>query len=144
MTQERGGPAGKAPDRPSPAIGQEELRRLVHGDVLVAGAAAAAALVALAVLAVGRLGLVSETAAATVVVALAAVIGVACFFRFGSGPRALWRDRLIVIAPVFLVAAPAIVAVHDLGGGPVVAILSGAAGSAAAVLLGAVLASRRA
>jgi hypothetical protein len=132
------------PGRPSPANGQEELRRLVHGDVLVAGAAAAAALVALAFLALGRLGLVSETAAATVIVVLTAVIGVACFFRFGSGPRALWRDRLFVIAPVFLVAAPAIVAVHDLGGGPVVAILSGAAGSAAAVLLGVLFGSRRA
>ena len=143
MTQERGGPAGEAPDRPSPAIGQEDLRRLVHGDVLVAGIAAAGALAALAFLAVGRLGLVSENAAATIVVALAAMIGVACFFRFGSGPRALWPDRLIVIAPVFLVAAPAIVAVHDLGGGPVVAILSGAAGSAAAVLLGVVFGSRR-
>ena len=86
----------------------------------------------------------SETAAATVVVVLAAVIGAACFFRFGSGPRELWRDRLIVLAPVFLVAAPAIVAVHDLGGGPVVAILSGAAGSAAAVMLGVGFASRRA
>jgi hypothetical protein len=85
----------------------------------------------------------SETAAATVVVVLAVVLGVACFFRFGSGPRVLWRDRLIVVVPVFLVAAPAIVAVHDLGGGPVVAILSGAAGSAAAVLLGVVFASRR-
>jgi hypothetical protein len=34
--------------------------------------------------------------------------------------------------------------VHDLGGGPVVAILSGAAGSAAAVLLGVLFGSRRA
>ena len=112
--------------------------------MLIAGIAAAGALLALAFLAAGRLGLLSETAAATVVVLLAVGIGVACCFRFGSGPRALWRDRLIVIAPVFLVAAPAIVAVHDLGGGPVVAILSGAAGSAAAVLLGVGLASRRA
>ena len=143
MTQERGGPAGE-PDRPSPAIAPDDLRRLVRGDVLVAGLAAAAALLALAILAIGRLGLVSETAAATVVVALAAAIAVACFFRFGSGPGTLWRQRLIVVAPVFLVAAPAIVAVHDLGGGPVVAILSGAAGSAAAVLLGVVFASRRA
>ena len=139
----RGGPAGEA-GRPSPALSGDELRRLVRGDVLVAGIAAAGALLALAILGAGRLGLLSETAAATVVVALAAVIGVACCFRFGSGPPALWRDRLIVIAPVFLVAAPAIVAVHDLGGGPVVAILSGAAGSAAAVLLGVGLASRRA
>jgi hypothetical protein len=144
VTPERGGPAGEAPDRPSPAIGQEDLRRLVHGDVLVAGISATGALVAVAFLAMGRLGLVSERAAATVVIALAALIGVACFFRFGSGPRVLWRDRLIVIAPVFLVAAPAIVAVHDLGGGPVVAILSGAAGSAAAVLLGVLFGSRRA
>ena len=139
----RGGPAGEA-GRPSPALSGDELRRLVRGDVLVAGIAAAGALLALAILGAGRLGLLSETAAATVVVALAAVIGVACCFRFGSGPGAFWRDRLIVIAPVFLVAAPAIVAVHDLGGGPVVAILSGAAGSAAAVLLGVGLASRRA
>ena len=85
--------------------------------MLVAGIAAAGALLALAFLAAGRLGLLSETAAATIVVLLAVGIGVACCFRFGSGPRALWRDRLIVIAPVFLVAAPAIVAVHDLGGG---------------------------
>jgi len=116
----------------------------VRGDVLVAGAAAGAAIAALALLAAGRLGFVSQDAAATAVVLIAAVAGIACFFRYGSGPRALWRDRLIVVAPVFLVAAPAIVAVHDLGGGPVVAILSGAAGSAAAVMLGVVFASRRA
>jgi hypothetical protein len=139
----RGGPTGEQAGRPSPTLSSDELQRLVRGDVLVAGVTAAAALAAAAALGVGRLGLMSETAAATVVVALAAVIGAACFFRFGSGPRALWRDRLIVVAPVFLVAAPAIVSVHDLGGGLVVAILSGAAGSAAAVLFGVVLASRR-
>jgi len=144
VTQERGGPAGDAPDRPSPNLSSEELRSLVRGDVLVAGAAAGAAIAALALLAAGRLGFVSQDAAATAVVLIAAVAGIACFFRYGSGPRALWRDRLIVVAPVFLVAAPAIVAVHDLGGGPVVAILSGAAGSAAAVMLGVVFASRRA
>ena len=140
----RGGPPGDTTGRPSPALSADELQRLVRGDVLVAGVAAAGALAALAFLVVGRLGLMSETAAATVVVAITAVIGVACFFRFGLGPRALWRDRLIVIAPVFLLAPAAIVAVHDLGGGPIVAILSGAAGSAAAVLLGVVLAARRA
>lgn len=139
MTDARGGPAG----RPSPALEPEELRRLVRIDVLVAGIGAAASIAALAVLVVGRLGLVSETAAATFAVAVTALIGVACFFQFGSGPRELWRDRLIVIAPVFLAAPPAIVALHDLGGGPIVAILSGAAGMAAAVLLGVAVASRR-
>ena len=77
--------------------------------MLVAGIGAAAAIVALAVLVVGRLGLVSVTAAATVAVAIAVVVGAVCFFQFGSGPRELWRDRLLVIAPVFLVAAPGIV-----------------------------------
>ena len=74
---------------------------------------------------------------------LVAGVGAACFFQFGSGPRELWRDRLLVIAPVFLVAAPGIVGLNDLGAGPIVAILSGAAGFGAAVLLGTAVASRR-
>ena len=139
MTETRGGPEG----RPSPALGAEELRRLVRADVLVAGISAAAAVAAVAVLAIGRLGVLSETAAATVAVAAGAGVGAACCFQFGSGPRVLWRDRLIVIAPVFLVAAPAIVGLHDLGAGPVVAMLSGAAGFGAAVLLGGTFAARR-
>jgi hypothetical protein len=139
VTDARGGPAGRS----SPALTPEELRRLVKVDVLVAGIGTAAAIVAVAVLAVGRLGVVSETAAATVAVAIAAVVGAACFFQFGLGPRELWRDRLLVIAPVFLVAAPGIVGLNDLGAGPVVAILSGAAGFGAAILLGTAVASRR-
>jgi hypothetical protein len=111
--------------------------------VLVAGISAGAAVAAVAVLALGRLGLLSDTAAATVAVAVGAVVGAVCFFQFGSGPRVLWRDRLIVIAPVFLVAAPAIVGLHDLGAGPIVAMLSGAAGFGAAVILGGAYASRR-
>jgi len=139
VTDARGGPAG----RPSPALTPEELQRLVKVDVLVAGIGTAAALVALAVLVVGRLDLVSVRAAATVAVAIAAVVGAACFFQFGSGPRELWRDRLLVIAPVFLVAAPGIVGLNDLGAGPIVAILSGAAGFGAAIVLGAAFAARR-
>ena len=139
MTDARGGPAG----RPAPAHTPDELHRLVRVDVLVAGIGTAAAIVALAVLVVGRVDVVSETAAATVAVAIAAVVGAACFFQFGSGPRELWRDRLLVVAPVFLVAAPGIVGLNDLGAGPVVAILSGAAGFGAAVILGTALASRR-
>lgn len=139
MTDARGGPEG----RPSPALTPEELRRLVKADVLVAGIGAAAAIVALSILVVGRVGLVSVTGAATVAVAIAAVVGAACFFQFGSGPRELWRDRLLVLAPVFLVAAPGIVGLNDLGAGPIVAILSGAVGFGAAVVLGAAVASRR-
>jgi hypothetical protein len=139
VTDARGGAGG----RPSPALTPDELQRLVRVDVLVAGIGTAAAIVALAVLVVGRVDVVSETAAATVAVAIAAVVGAACFFQFGSGPRELWRDRLLVVAPVFLVAAPGIVGLNDLGAGPVVAILSGAAGFGAAVILGTALASRR-
>jgi len=139
VTDARGGPAG----RPSPALTPAELQRLVKVDVLVAGIGTAAAIVALAVLVVGRLDLISVTAAATVAVAIAAVVGAACFFQFGSGPRELWRDRLLVVAPVFLVAAPGIVGLNDLGAGPIVAILSGAAGFGAAVVLGAAFAARR-
>jgi hypothetical protein len=139
VTDARGGPAG----RPSPALTPDELQRLVRVDVLVAGIGTAAAIVALAVLVVGRVDVVSEAAAATAAVAIAAVVGAACFFQFGSGPRELWRDRLLVVAPVFLVAAPGIVGLNDLGAGPVVAILSGAAGFGAAVILGTALASRR-
>jgi hypothetical protein len=139
VTDARGGPAG----RPSPALTPDELQRLVRVDVLVAGIGTAAAIVALAVLVVGRVDVVSEAAAATAAVAIAAAVGAACFFQFGSGPRELWRDRLLVVAPVFLVAAPGIVGLNDLGAGPVVAILSGAAGFGAAVILGTALASRR-
>lgn len=139
MTDARGGPVG----RPSPAGTPDELRRLVRVDVLVAGVGAAAAIVALAAVLAGRLDVVSQMAAATAAVAITAVVAVVCFFQFGSGPRALWRDRLLVIAPVFLVAAPGIVALNDLGAGPVVAILSGAVGFGAAIALGLAAGSRR-
>ena len=45
-----------------------------------------------------------------------------------------------MLAPVFLVAAPGIVGLNDLGAGPIVAILSGAVGFGAAVVLGAAVA----
>ena len=89
VTDARGGPAA----RPSPALTPEELRRLVRADVLVAGIGPPQRSWRSPAV-VGRLGVVSETAAATVAVAIAAVVGAVCFFQFGSGPRELWRDRL--------------------------------------------------
>ena len=37
-------------------------------------------------------------------------------------------DRLMVLIPVFLIAGPGLIGVHNLGGGIVVGILSGAIG----------------
>ncbi len=55
----------------------------------------------------------------------------------GRRARAIYlRDRLIVLTPVFLIAGPGLIGVHDLGGGVAVGILSGAVGFSAAAILG--------
>jgi hypothetical protein len=48
-----------------------------------------------------------------------------------------------VLTPVFLIAGPGLVGVHDLGGGVAVGILSGAVGFSAAAMLGIAWGSRR-
>jgi hypothetical protein len=120
-----------------------DLQTLVRRDLTAAVAGTVAALVAAAAVAAGHLGLVSEVNGGRVAVALAALAGAGCLWWWTSGPRGLMRDRLLVVAPVFLVSGPGLVGVHDLGGGLAVAILSGGLGFAAAAAAGLVWSARR-
>jgi hypothetical protein len=121
----------------------DQLRRLVRRDVILAGVGSLLAVCSAALTVAGRVGLISELTSARVVVGTAAVLGAACFWSWAAGPREYLRERLIVLTPVFLIAGPALVGVHDLGGGVVVGILSGAVGFSAAALLGIARGSRR-
>jgi hypothetical protein len=121
----------------------DELRRLVRRDVIVAGGGAFLAIAATAVLIAGKIGILSEVTAGRIAVALAAIAGVACFYWWAAGPRIYLRDRIIVLTPVFLIAGPGLIGVHELGGGVAVGILSGAVGFSAAALLGIAWSSKR-
>jgi hypothetical protein len=121
----------------------DQLRRLVRRDLMVAGGGAFLAIAAAAFLVAGRLGFMSELDAGRLAVALAAIVGVVCFYWWAAGPRIYLRDRIIVLTPVFLIAGPGLIGVNDLGGGLAVGILSGAVGFSAAAILGIVWSSRR-
>ena len=121
----------------------EQLRRLVRRDLMVAGVGAFLAIASAAFLVAGRLGFMSEVNAGRIAVALAAIVGVVCFYWWAAGPRQYMRDRIIVLTPVFLIAGPGLVGVSDLGGGVAVGILSGAVGFSAAAMLGMAWSSRR-
>ena len=103
-----------------------------------------AVVISMALLVMSWLGWIGIRHASTVVVAIATVIGIGCMARWVTGPAALRRDRFIVLIPVFLLAAPALYALNELGGGATVAIVSGAVGFTAAVALGLAWTSRRA
>ena len=120
----------------------DQLRRLVRRDVMIAGVGAFVAIATAAFLVAGRLGIISTLAAGRIAVAAAAVVGAVCFWSWAAGPREYLRDRLIVLTPVFLIAGPGLVGVHDLGGGVAVGILSGAVGFSAAAMLGIAWGSR--
>ena len=121
----------------------DQLRRLVRRDLIVAGGGAFLAVAATAFLVAGKLGIVSERNAGRVAVALAAIVGVACFYWWAAGSRVYLRDRIIVLTPAFLIAGPGLIGVNELGGGVAVGILSGAVGFSAAALLGIAWSSRR-
>jgi hypothetical protein len=121
----------------------EQLRRLVRRDVILAGAGSLLAVWAVALIVAARVGLISELTSGRVVVVIAVVVGAACFWSWAAGPREYMRDRLIVLTPVFLIAGPALISVHDLGGGTAVGVLSGAVGFSAAAILGLAWGSRR-
>jgi hypothetical protein len=121
----------------------DQLRRLVRRDIAVAGGGALLAVWSLALVAAAHFGLVSRLTSGRAVVVTAVVVCVGCIWWWASGPRAYMRDRVIVLTPVFLMAGPGLLGVHDLGGGVVVGILSGALGFAAAAILGLAWASRR-
>jgi hypothetical protein len=117
----------------------DQLRRLVRRDVILAGVGSLLAVWAVALIVAARIGLISELTSGRVVVGTAVIVGAACFWSWAAGPREYLRDRMIVLTPVFLIAGPALIGVHDLGGG----VLSGAIGFSAAAILGLSWSSRR-
>jgi hypothetical protein len=121
----------------------DQLRRLVRGDVTIAGVGALLAVWSLALIAAARIGFISELTAGRVVVATAVIVGVVCIWRWASGPRVYMRERIIVLTPLFLIAGPGLVGVHYLGGGLAVGVLSGAVGFGAAAMLGIAWGSRK-
>jgi hypothetical protein len=121
----------------------DQLRRLVRRDLMVACGGALLAIWSLALVAAARWGIISTLTSGRVVVAIAVVVGAVCVWSWAAGPREYLRDRLIVMTPVFLIAGPGLIGVHDLGGGIAVGILSGAVGFSAAGLLGLAWSSRR-
>ncbi len=124
-------------------LSPEELRRLVRRDLILAGVGLLVAIWSVGVLVIAHFGLISQLTSGRVVVVTGVVVGVACVWSWASGPREYLRDRVIVITPVFFIAGPALIAVHQLGGGQVAAIISGAVGFTAAALLGLAWSSRR-
>ena len=130
-------------DRATVSLTPADLQTLVRRDLTAAGAGAVAAVVAAAAVAAGHLGLVSEVNGGRVAVLLAVLTGAGCLWWWTSGPRGLMRDRLLVVAPVFLLSGPGLVGVHDLGGGLAVGIVSGGLGFAAAGVAGLAWSARR-
>jgi hypothetical protein len=120
-----------------------DLRRLVRHDLMLVATGVVAVVVSVAVLVAARVGWIGSKHASTLVVATATVVAVACLARWATGPAVHRRDRFIVLVPMFLFAAPALYALHDLGGGATVAIFSGALGFTAAGALGLAWTSRR-
>jgi len=119
------------------------MRTLVRRDLWLTLGGSVIAIWTYALIAAGHYGFISLTAAATVQVAVAVVVGVLCLWWWASGPRSLLRDRVMVLVPAFLIAGPGILGLHDLGAGLVAVMLSGAVGISAAVALGLVHAARR-
>ena len=80
--------------------------------------------------------------AESVVVLLALAAGFGCFVWWFAGPPALRRERLLVVAPVFLLAVPALVSLGRLGGGIPVVLAGTMVGFSAAIALGLAAARR--
>ncbi len=114
----------------------ESLRKLVRRDVVVVAAGTLIAIWTYSLVAAVAFGAVSELTAGRVEVAVAVCVLVFCVWWWAAGPPELMRDRVMVLIPVFLIAGPGLIGVHNLGGGMVVGILSGAIGFAAAGVLG--------
>jgi hypothetical protein len=123
---------------------QDDLRKLVRRDLTVAAAGSVIAIWTWAVVAAAHFGWISRITSGRVTVILGIVVGVGSLWWWASGPASLMRDRLLVLAPLFLIAGPALIGVHYLGGGFVVAILSAAVGVTAAGAFGIAWSRRRA
>ena len=115
---------------------QEELRRLVRRDLVVAGAGSLIAIWSMALLLAARMDFVSDTTAYRVVGGIAIVVGLGSVYWWAAGPRDMQRDRYFVLIPLLLVAGPGIYSIHELGAGLVAVALSSAIGFFGAAVLG--------
>lgn len=93
----------------------DDLGRLARRDVKVAAFGTVAALAAIALFGVSRAGIVGQGAAAAVVLMLALGVIPPCVAWWSAGPPKLLRSRLLVLAPVFLMAGPALGSLLVLG-----------------------------
>lgn len=109
---------------------------LVRRDLQVALAGMVAFVLCLIALGLGALSIVDSRLAESVVVLLALAAGFGCFVWWLAGPPALRRERLLVVAPVFLLAVPGLIALGRLGGGLAVVLVATTVGFSAAIALG--------
>lgn len=115
---------------------QEELRRLVRRDLVVAGVGSLIAIWSMALLLAAHIDFVSDITAYRVVSAVAIVVGLGSVYWWAAGPRDMLRDRYFVLIPLLLVAGPGIYSLHELGAGLVAVALSSAVGFFGAAVLG--------
>ena len=122
---------------------QQELRKLVKRDVAITGAGSVIAIWLYSLVAGVEIGAVSKLTAGRVEVAVGILVCLLCVWTLASGPRDMWRDRIFLLIPVFLVAPPMLIGIHNLGGGLVVPAISAAIGFAAAGVLGLLWGARK-
>jgi hypothetical protein len=123
---------------------QEELRRLVRRDLVVAGCGSLVAIWSMALLLAAHLGFVSDLTAYRVVGGVAIVVALGSVYWWAAGPRTMQRDRYFVLIPLLLIAGPGIYAIHELGAGLIAVALSSAVGFFGAAVLGMALHRRAA
>ena len=121
----------------------EELRKLVRRDVVVLVVGSLVAIWLAGVVLLGQLGVIESKTAATIVVAVSAVLCFGCLLWWASGPRQWMRDRYLVLVPMFIAAPSAALALYDLGAPFVANVFSAAFGFGAAIAGGLAVASRR-
>ncbi len=125
------------------ATERESLQKLVKRDLILVSVGSVIAIWTYSIVAAQALGAVSELTAGRIEVAVAVVLSCACVWWWASGPKGLMKDRVLVLIPVFLIAGPGLLGVHNLGGDLIVAALSGAVGFAAACALGLMWSGRK-
>lgn len=122
---------------------EPELRKLVQQDLRVTAGAAVVALALYGVIAASHVGELSTTTAGVIEVAVSLMVCAVCIWRWASGPADMRGDRVFLLLPLFLIAAPLLIGLLNLGGGVAVAVASVAIGFAAAIALGILWGTRR-
>ncbi len=122
---------------------QDDLRKLVKRDVAIAAGGSVIAIWLYSLVAGVQIGAISKITAGRVEVAVGLLVSLLCVAWWAAGPTDMRRDRLFVLIPLFLIAGPMLIGVHNLGGGLIVAGISAAVGFGAAMVLGVMWGSRK-